>query len=521
MGRGPHPHTLPISTTPASSLLSINASTTNPPYSLPLRSAMRRRKEKQRSKAKGEEQETIEAIKANETNEFPEASSVQMSDNIVLRKLLRGPRYFDPPDADSNWGTCVNCGEGDHTAVNCKAGKRKKPCFVCGSFEHAAKQCKKDCFICKKGGHQAKDCPEKTTSWSESGGLCLKCGQLGHEMFQCKNSYSSDDLKEIQCHNVLACTRLRETACFKCGEEGHFARECNSAKAKKKYRLLLKSLRIRLRFHEEKDYIENGSAPPDIGKAHKRKKIQNDDMVARLLENTRLPEGTTGATTPSSCFKCGEAVHFAGECTSSGKGLLEETTGAATPDSCLKCGEEGHFAHECSSAKDKYHDFTFISLWRKTCSFMPSVLTFFRQRRSLLLKSLRIRLRFHEEKDYIENGSAPPDIGKAHKRKKIQNDDMVAQLLENTSSGKGLLEETTGAATPDSCLKCGEEGHFADECSSAKARKMYRLFLKSLKFREEKDGIENGSEPPDMGKADKRKKIQNDDMVARLLENLL
>ncbi|KAI9116795.1 hypothetical protein K1719_012161 [Acacia pycnantha] len=277
-----------------------------------------------------EEQETIEAIKASETNESPEASAVQMSDNIVLRKLLRGPRYFDPPDTDSNWGTCVNCGEGGHTAVHCKAGKRKKPCFVCGSFEHAAKQCKKarDCFICKKGGHQAKDCPEKITGGFESARLCLKCGVLGHEMFQCNNSYSSEDFKEIQCyvcrefghlccvdskdglkrevscykcgqlgHNGPACTRFRgettgaatPSSCSKCGEEGYFARECRScAKARKHHRLVLKSLKIRRRFREEKDYIENGSAPTDIGNAPKRKKIQNDGLHAlakNLLEN--------------------------------------------------------------------------------------------------------------------------------------------------------------------------------------------------------------------------------------------
>lgn len=53
----------------------------------------------------------------------------------------RGPRYFDPPD--SNWGTCYNCGGEGHLAVNCTSLKRKRPCFVCGSLEHGAKQCKK------------------------------------------------------------------------------------------------------------------------------------------------------------------------------------------------------------------------------------------------------------------------------------------------------------------------------------------------------------------------------------------
>ncbi|KAL3850238.1 hypothetical protein ACJIZ3_012120 [Penstemon smallii] len=70
-----------------------------------------------------------------------EANPVQVSDNAVLRKLLRGPRYFDPPD--NSWGACYNCGEEGHTTVNCTSARRKKPCFVCGSFEHNAKQCTK------------------------------------------------------------------------------------------------------------------------------------------------------------------------------------------------------------------------------------------------------------------------------------------------------------------------------------------------------------------------------------------
>lgn len=59
----------------------------------------------------------------------------------------RGPRYFDPQD--SGWRTCYNCGEGGHTTANCSSAKRKKPCFVCGSFEHHAKQCQKVCGLKK------------------------------------------------------------------------------------------------------------------------------------------------------------------------------------------------------------------------------------------------------------------------------------------------------------------------------------------------------------------------------------
>ncbi|CAJ2651400.1 unnamed protein product [Trifolium pratense] len=258
-----------------------------------------------------------EMMKTTENLESVEASADQIGDNMVLRKLLmflfyqRGPRYFDPPD--SSWGACYNCGEEGHAAVNCTAAKRKKPCYVCGGLGHAAKQCTKaqSCYICKKGDHRAKDCPEKHTTprASKSLTVCLKCGNSGHDMFSCRNDYSPDDLKEIQCYvcktfGHLCCVNtadviLGEISCYKCGQMGHTGLACS-----------------------------------------------------------RLQGETTGAATPTLCYRCGEGGHFARECTSSIKVQLMqacsrfqgETTGAATPTLCYRCGEGGHFARECTNS---------------------------------------------------------------------------------------------------------------------------------------------------------------------------
>ncbi|KAL9228637.1 hypothetical protein vseg_004192 [Gypsophila vaccaria] len=233
-----------------------------------------------------------------------DAAEDSNADNVVLRRLLRGPRYFDPPD--KSWGTCFNCGEEGHSAVNCTSARRKRPCFVCGSLEHEVKQCQKgqDCFICKGQGHRAKDCPQKTKRTSMASELCLKCGAYGHMMFSCNNNYSPDDLKDIQCYvckryGHLCCANYfgplaSEASCYKCGHTGHFGQECRGSKG----------------------------------------------------------ETSAGGGTLSSCFNCGEEGHFARECNFSGKeckGSKGETSaGGGTPSSCFNCGEEGHFARECN-----------------------------------------------------------------------------------------------------------------------------------------------------------------------------
>ncbi|KAK3227114.1 hypothetical protein Dsin_006976 [Dipteronia sinensis] len=150
-----------------------------------------------------------------------------IKDNVVLRRLLRKPRYFDPPNCDRV--SCSNCGKENHTAASCKVQKQHKPCFICGSFDHIWKYCRqsKDCFVDEGRNHLGNNL---------SSNICLRCGDPGHDMFSCRVDYPADDLKAIQCYvcknfGHLCCVYFpnkgqKQVSCYNCGESGHMGSEC-------------------------------------------------------------------------------------------------------------------------------------------------------------------------------------------------------------------------------------------------------------------------------------------------------
>ncbi|CAN0923361.1 Ubiquitin C-terminal hydrolase 12 [Linum grandiflorum] len=266
--------------------------------------------------------------KMKEAQDAELVESVEISDNIVLKKLLRGPRYFDPPD--SGWPSCFKCGEDGHMAVNCTTSRKKKPCFVCGSLDHGPKQCGKgrDCYICRTAGHRAKDCPERLKGIAQTSKICLKCGGSGHEMYTCRNSYAESDLKEIQCyickrfghlccvndvddggfmlscyrcgtvgHTGMACSRISNQAtttdttaspssCYRCGAGGHFARDCTTpSTAGKRIR---ESSAPTLKPHRE-IFTGQNSAPPDVGKSSKKRKTKKSKQEGESVTDKQPP----------------------------------------------------------------------------------------------------------------------------------------------------------------------------------------------------------------------------------------
>ncbi|CAL9072787.1 unnamed protein product [Musa textilis] len=290
------------------------------------------KKSKKKQQQKVEEKKVIGAIVDEEQpprrGESVIAEVNGVSDNLVFRKLLRGPRYFDP--GGNNWETCFNCGEEGHIAANCTMEKRQKPCFYCGLFGHNSKQCLQgqDCFVCKRKGHLAKDCPDKNKKIIQESEICLRCGEAGHIMSSCLNDYSPDDLKETQCyvctkyghlccvdfedscpieifcyicaqpgHTGLGCAKPRgenislatPTLCYICHEEGHFARGCT--KRTKSARKMGESSAPRTFDNKNRRSRGTKSVPRDFGKGQRKKNLLYEERWNMTTGKSKIKGG--------------------------------------------------------------------------------------------------------------------------------------------------------------------------------------------------------------------------------------
>ncbi|KAL9230816.1 hypothetical protein vseg_006116 [Gypsophila vaccaria] len=147
------------------------------------------------------------------------------TDSIVLKKLLRKSRYFDVGDS------CL-----EDRAAGRRRQRSRKLCYLCGRLQHDAKKCPKrrPCYSCKKKGHYAVDCPMNI---EESERICLRCGEIGHELSSCNNDYCPDDLKKIRCYvcnelghiycgSCIDNISMTTVSCYNCGESGHSGLQC-------------------------------------------------------------------------------------------------------------------------------------------------------------------------------------------------------------------------------------------------------------------------------------------------------
>ncbi|CAA7041782.1 unnamed protein product [Microthlaspi erraticum] len=347
------------------------------------------------AKDKDVENMVEDSIKREEVDDEAEKSA-EPSSNLVLKKLLRGARYFDPPDA--GWLSCYSCGEQGHATVNCPTPtKRRKPCFICGSLEHGAKQCSKghDCYICKNSGHRARDCPDKYKSGAKTA-VCLRCGDFGHDMILCKYEYSRDDLKDIQCYvckrfGHLCCVEPGDSptwavSCYRCGQLGHIGLACG-------------------RYYEE----------------------------------------STEKDSASSCFKCGEEGHFSRECPNSLS--ISNSQGRDSPNLCYRCFGEGHFARECPNPSSQ------VSKRNRETS-TPSLKSHKRFKEALEYNSTphvsNGKKKKKNNRENSEHYSTPHESnGKMKKKKNVENSEHNSTPHEsNRKKKKKNIENSEHNSTP-------------------------------------------------------------------------
>ena len=167
-------------------------------------------------------------------------------ENYEVRRLLRNPRYFDD-DFELAAMRCFRCGGGGHREAECSRPPKKRPCHLCGDFDHVARDCPRGlCFNCLRPGHRSRDCDEPRGFGERYQSLrCLRCGERGHALSSCRAAFAARDVEKMTCYvcggaGHLCCAPadaaaaswrdasgdVRTKSCCRCGGVGHVDSEC-------------------------------------------------------------------------------------------------------------------------------------------------------------------------------------------------------------------------------------------------------------------------------------------------------
>ncbi|GFZ01528.1 zinc knuckle (CCHC-type) family protein [Actinidia rufa] len=361
-----------------------------------------KKKNKKETAVVGKEEGKAETSNVTEINENAHSNPVEISDNVVLRKLLRGPRYFDPPN--SGWGTCYNCGEEGHTAVNCASAKRKKPCFVCGSLEHNAKQCKKptdDPMILHF------DPPTSST-------LAPTPLPISHAPKEHIDAILDEQIVSTRDGGVQ-----RFFIRWRGGPNSDDTWISNDD-LQRIDRDLFKYYHSRLASHStESSFLHPGGIGGDTGPRprptirrvyeHRPKRAYQCQIEKWLLEREGFPISNRG----QDCYICKKGGHRAKDCPEKYKG------GSHKSKICLKCGDPGHDMFSCKNG------------------YAPDDLKV----RKKLQMSTPTQKFSENKRDHVRTRSVPFDLGSTRKRKKAQYEEEFTTPPNSKWRGGWITED--------------------------------------------------------------------------------